>query len=183
MKHEPTDKTDTNTIAEEEKDSHNQTIVEQKEESADISIGTEIDIDDRRFIVDSVDNGYVSLQDITFQNAAGFPIFRRESVDFVRSIIEQQWESEPKPETLPAPKVERNRDVYDIHPEVPMSERIDFKIENDTLGRGTMSEKYAANVEAIRTLKQINSEERFATPEEQEIPISVCRMGRSCRLL
>lgn len=78
-------------------------------------------------------------------------------------------EIEAEPETLPSLKVERDRDVYDIHSEIPMSERSDFKIENDTLGRGTMSEKYAANVEAIRTLKQINSEERFATPEEQEI--------------
>ncbi len=78
-------------------------------------------------------------------------------------------EIEAEPETLPSLKVERDRDVYDIHSEIPMSERSDFKIGNDTLGRGTMSEKYAANVEAIRTLKQINSEERFATPEEQEI--------------
>ena len=78
-------------------------------------------------------------------------------------------EIEAEPETLPSLKVERDRDVYDIHSEIPMSERSDFKIENDTLGHGTMSEKYGANVEAIRTLKQINSEDRFATPEEQEI--------------
>lgn len=36
------------------------------------------------------------------------------------------------------------------------------------LGNGTPSEKYAANVDAIRLLKQIESEERLATPEEQE---------------
>ena len=37
------------------------------------------------------------------------------------------------------------------------------------MGHGTPSEKYAANVAAIRTLKQIEAEERLATPEEQEI--------------
>ena len=38
-----------------------------------------------------------------------------------------------------------------------------------SLGDGTRSEKYAANVAAIRLLKQIESEERLATPEEQEV--------------
>jgi len=40
------------------------------------------EIDGRRFIVDSVnlDFGSVSLQDVTFQNATGFPIFRSESI-------------------------------------------------------------------------------------------------------
>ena len=37
------------------------------------------------------------------------------------------------------------------------------------MGHGTPSEKYAANAAAIRTLKQIEAEERLATPEEQEI--------------
>ena len=37
------------------------------------------------------------------------------------------------------------------------------------MGHGTPSEKYAANVAAIRTLKQIEAEERLATPEEQAI--------------
>ena len=44
-----------------------------------------------------------------------------------------------------------------------------FRITDPELGHGTRSEKYAANVAAIRTLKQIESEECLATPEEQEI--------------
>ena len=48
------------------------------------------EIDGRRFIVDSVnlDFGNVSLQDVTFQNATGFPIFRRESIEFMRRLVE-----------------------------------------------------------------------------------------------
>jgi N12 class adenine-specific DNA methylase len=43
-----------------------------------------------------------------------------------------------------------------------------FRISDDDLGKGGQKEKYRCNVEAIRTLKQIESEERPATPEEQE---------------
>jgi hypothetical protein len=44
------------------------------------------EIQGRRFAVDSVDTDFdkVSLRDITFQNSAGFPIFRSESLDFIR---------------------------------------------------------------------------------------------------
>ncbi len=58
---------------------------------------------------------------------------------------------------------------YDTHLQVPMSERHQFSITNDTLGHGTPTEKYTANLEAIRTLKAIESEQRFATAQEQEI--------------
>ena len=55
-----------------------------------------------------------------------------------------------------------------LHPEIPREQRHDFHITDDALGHGTPSEKYAANAAAIRTLKQIEAEERLATPEEQE---------------
>ena len=56
-----------------------------------------------------------------------------------------------------------------LHPEIPREQRHDFHITDDALGHGTPGEKYAANAAAIRTLKQIEAEERLATPEEQEI--------------
>lgn len=56
-----------------------------------------------------------------------------------------------------------------LHPEIPADQRRNFHITDPELGHGTRSEKYAANVAAIRTLKQIEAEERLATPEEQEI--------------
>lgn len=51
----------------------------------EIPIGTELEIDGRRFRVDSVNYDWntVSLQDVTFQASVGFPIFRSESIDFV----------------------------------------------------------------------------------------------------
>ena len=75
-----------------------------------------------------------------------------------------------EPAMLPPKRPRRERITFTtLHPEIPRDQRHDFHITNDALGHGTPSEKYAANVAAIRTLKQIEAEERLATPEEQEI--------------
>ena len=58
---------------------------------------------------------------------------------------------------------------FDIHPEIPTSDRNQFKITNDNLGDGSAREKFNNNVEAIRVLKKCEEENRFATPKEQEI--------------
>ena len=58
---------------------------------------------------------------------------------------------------------------FDIHPEIPISDRNQFKIINDNLGEGSPREKFNNNVEAIRVLKKCEEENRFATPQEQEI--------------
>lgn len=58
---------------------------------------------------------------------------------------------------------------FDIHPEIPTSDRNQFKITNDNLGEGSPREKFNNNVEAIRVLKKCEEENRFATLQEQEI--------------
>lgn len=58
---------------------------------------------------------------------------------------------------------------FDIHPEIPISDRNQFKITNENLGEGSPREKFNNNVEAIRVLKKCEEENRFATPQEQEI--------------
>jgi hypothetical protein len=47
--------------------------------------------------------------------------------------------------------------------------KIDFRITDDNLGHGGQKAKYRNNVEAIQTLRKIESENRLATPEEQEV--------------
>ena len=85
----------------------------------------------------------------------------------------EQADLQPKKEEalpLPPKRPRRERITFTtLHPEIPRDQRHDFHITDDALGHGTPSEKYAANVAAIRTLKQIEAEERLATPEEQEI--------------
>lgn len=56
-----------------------------------------------------------------------------------------------------------------LHPEVAEINRNNYKITNNYLGVGTPKEKYARNIEAIKTLKKCERENRYATPEEQEI--------------
>ncbi|MDL2273716.1 DEAD/DEAH box helicase family protein [Oscillospiraceae bacterium OttesenSCG-928-G22] len=53
--------------------------------------------------------------------------------------------------------------------ELPAPPAENFRITDDALGTGTASEKYAANIAAIRTLKAIEAEGRTATPDEQEV--------------
>ena len=95
------------------------------------------------------------------------------------SLFEVQDELSSPPEE----EVKLNSIVIDLRPswerEPPKSEpvqslsptkdRINFRITDDHLGEGGAKEKYQRNVAAIRTLKQIETEYRLATPEEQEI--------------
>ena len=59
---------------------------------SDFPIGAELEMDGRKFAIDSVNllAGSVSLKDITFQNGAGFPIFRSESIYVVKDILDKQ---------------------------------------------------------------------------------------------
>ena len=139
------------------------------EENAESLVGTELTIDDRKFVVDRVNTDFnkVSLKDITFQNSTGFPIFRSESIDFVKSIIAEQAKPQLTAEFQKAkPQRVQNTVVY---PEIPLSERRNFQITNDELGYGTPKEKFKRNVEAVNLLHQLEFEHRLATPEEQEI--------------
>ena len=56
-----------------------------------VIVGTRLTIDGRQFEVDSVDDltQKVSLRDVTFEGGTGFPIFRKESIEYVRSHMEQ----------------------------------------------------------------------------------------------
>ena len=146
-----------------------QTQAEKPTETAENLIGTELTIDDRKFVVDSVNTDFnkVSLKDITFQNSTGFPIFRSESIDFVKSIIVEQAKPQLTAEFQKA-KPQRVQNTV-IYPEIPLAERRNFQITNDELGYGTPKEKFKRNVDAVNLLHNLELEHRLATPEEQEI--------------
>ena len=63
----------------------------------------------------------------------------------------------------------RKTTTFDIHPEIRNNERSQFAIQDDNLGVGTPKEKYQNNINAIKTLKVCEEENRFATKEEQNI--------------
>lgn len=53
--------------------------------------------------------------------------------------------------------------------EIPPVPAVNFHITDDHIGEGGPKQKFARNMEAIKTLFQLESENRNATPEEQEI--------------
>ncbi|UEB79085.1 DEAD/DEAH box helicase family protein [Clostridium sp. M62/1] len=142
-------------------------------------------LDGRTFQVSKLelDIGRVELQDVTFANATGFPIFRVEPI----SVIRQHLEQEPEParpsfttEPVAVYPGDKNHLPYDVaiqtlrtnEPEPEPSRQPapeNFRITDDNLGAGGPKEKFWRNIKAIATLKQIEQENRHATPEEQHL--------------
>ena len=58
------------------------------------------------------------------------------------------------------------KDIEVIEPKPPDVVRYQFKITDDDLEVGTKSERYTNNINAIKTLKQIEQEQRLAIPAE-----------------
>ncbi len=145
-------------------------VADQEKLEEDI-IGKNIIIGDREYTIDSIDNDVVSLKDITFQNGVGFPIFRNEELSKVLSLLAEK-EAEQKKETI-IPNIAKKRrkrvTTFDIHPEIKNEDRNNFHITDDLLGVGSDREKFNRNLAAIKALKQCEEENRFATPEEQQI--------------
>ena len=121
-------------------------------------IGKEILIDNRRYVIESISeiSGDVSMQDMTFANAVGFPINRVEKIGYIRSLLSKaQEEKQPEKAVSPVP--------------APSEPRHNYRITEDTLGVGGAKEKFRNNMAAINLLHELELENRLATPEEQEI--------------
>lgn len=132
-------------------------------------IGKELTLDNRNFIVERIDrNGDASMRDITFEDSNGFPIFRVEKADFVRSALELSEKKE-----LDAPVWERKQkakaQTFDLHPEIPLADRYTFDLKNFELEEVGKKARFRRNIDAIRVLKQCEEGNRFATPEEQQL--------------
>lgn len=129
-----------------------------------LSIGTRLTIDGRQFEVDSVDDytQNVSLRDVTFEAGTGFPIFRKESIDYVRAHMEQPdiaWET-----AAPPKKKKQNALAYPLD-----ADGRNYRITDDHIGEGAPLERFQRNLDAIRALKTVEAENRAATAEEQAV--------------
>ena len=134
------------------------------------------EIDGRTFLVDRVDtaHGVVNFQDITFVQKVGFPIFRTEPISFVRKIVEQadpaalalpQPQTDEPPAVLTPPKKKKqNALAYPLD-----ADGRNYRITDDRIGEGTPLERFQRNLDAIRTLKTVEAENRTATAEEQAL--------------
>ena len=140
-----------------------------------LSIGTRLTIDGRQFEVDSVDDHTqrVSLRDVTFEAGTGFPIFRKESIEYVRSHMEQSDiahetaapQTDESPAVLTPPKKKKqNALAYPLD-----ADGRNYRITDDHIGEGAPLERFQRNLDAIRTLKAVEAENRAATAEEQAV--------------
>lgn len=137
---------------------------------------TVFEIDGRTFLVDRVDtaHGVVNFQDITFVQKVGFPIFRTEPISFVRKIVEQADPAAlapPQPQTdeppavvTPPKKKKQNALAYPLD-----ADGRNYRITDDHIGEGAPLERFQRNLDAIRTLKTVEAENRSATAEEQTV--------------
>ena len=145
---------------------------------------TIFELDGRTFQVSKLepDIGHVELQDVTFANATGFPIFRVEPISVIRQHLEQDAEPvQPHftTETQAVYPAEENHLPYDVvverlhvdqpEPEPPTLAAENFHITDDHLGEGGPKAKFQANVNAIQLLKELEANGQQASPEQQEI--------------
>ena len=140
-----------------------------------VIVGTRLTIDGRQFEVDSVDDHTqnVSLRDVTFEGGTGFPIFRKESIDYVRAQMEQPdmvrettapQTDEPPAVLTPPKKKKQNALTYPLDPNGS-----NYRITDDYIGEDAPLERFQRNLDAIRTLKTVETENRAATSEEQAV--------------
>ena len=140
-----------------------------------VIVGTRLTIDGRQFEVDSVDDHTqnVSLRDVTFEGGTGFPIFRKESIDYVHAHMEHPdmvretaapQTDEPPAALTPPKKKKRNALAYPLD-----ADGRNYRITDDHIGEGAPLERFQRNLNAIRTLKTVEAENRSATAEEQAV--------------
>ena len=79
-------------------------------------------------------------------------------------------EKEPEP-IVPAWEQKKKSKVksFDLHPDIPMSERHNFDLANNQVEEVNKKERFHRNYAAIKVLKDCQNENRFATPDEQKI--------------
>ena len=186
---------DVEQIAAEEQEQSNQSLSDAEYARHNLIPGeTTFALDGRTFRVSKLepDVGRVELQDVTFANAVGFPIFRVEPISVIRQHLEQ--ESEP-----PTPATEPEKTLDEVLDEHPISIQVNgewqtfpnaraaeeasyeeykanlrrtaenFRITDDHLGEGGPKAKFQANIAAIKLLKYLEETTGQATPEQQEI--------------
>ena len=86
------------------------------------------------------------------------------------AIPTEPVETYPAEEThLPYDVVVERLHVEPQQPEISVPPARNFRITDEHLGEGGPKQKFARNIEAIRTLQTLENENRNATPEEQEI--------------
>ena len=102
-----------------------------------------------------------------FMDDESFP--RRLTGRFWEAYGEKENDLSPTPDDDLALVPETKDESTEQAPVVDKTGAENFRITDDHLGAGGPKEKFRRNIAAIETLKQVESEMRVATPEEQQI--------------
>ena len=156
---------------------HHQTKYLRREDY--LPLGATVHMEGRAFRVDNVnfDKDSVTLQDMALAEMR-MPIFREEPLAVVRELYEQEQDepqlSDGELDALPISavvdgKVQTFPDAAALDEALNAEPAGNFHITDDHLGEGGAKQKYARNIEAIRTLFKLEQEHRGATAEEQQV--------------
>ena len=124
-----------------------------------IPLTNEIEIDNQLFKLDSIDfkSGTISLLDT--QVKGWFPLFRNEKISFVRKHIEKHIDKVTKQEVKKIAETQQKQKI----------EKINYHITDDFRISGGKKTKYQQNVAAIHLLKELETENKLASVEQQQI--------------
>lgn len=115
-----------------------------------LHVGEIVKLSDRTYTVTNIDEDKETAE-LRDDNTGWYPIFHSERIADINSAKEQTKATDKLVEALrPTPK-------------------LDYTITDMELGVDKPREKYRKNVEAIKLLKKLESENRLATAEEQEV--------------
>ena len=110
---------------------------------------------------------YDTLEDLTEQGLKNL------SFDDLVYLSEEELERVEKASAPVVPAWEKQKkskvQSFDLHPEIPMSERHNFDLANNEIEEVNKKERFHRNYAAITVLKRCQEENRFATPDEQKI--------------
>lgn len=162
-------KTQTKEIIQQEKEEVQAENEQQIKQEKPYKVGQKVYLEsDRVYNIYSIDieKDKIELQDLQMP----MPIFREESILTFENLYNQNEKNFPKQDIKPNfVKTKSKIQDFILHPEVPINNRNNYKITDNNLGIGTPREKFERNIEAIKVLKKCEQENRYATPEEQEI--------------
>ena len=162
----------------------------ERDEGADYTNLSEVNVayttteDDKHEI-----QAYVNLVDFRIETRVDSTVVRTEQYDTLEDLTErglknlsfddlvylseeelEQVEKASAP-VVPAWEKPKKSKVqsFDLHPEIPMSERHNFDLANNEIEEVNKKERFHRNYAAIAVLKRCQQENRFATPDEQKI--------------
>ena len=135
-------------------------------------VGDTVYLGDTAFLIEEITDTHVNLRDPTLL----YPISRVERRDAFEQMLAEDTRNDAlfhEREEMPSFETA----VSELDAEEPRQQPLEenhsyraqnFRITDDHLGEGGAKTKYAFNIAAIQTLKQIEAEGRQATPQEQE---------------